>query len=433
MKQYNINYTKFMKGGVLFTTTLDTSKVAASSVDTSKVAASSVDTSKVAAPNVDTSNVDTSKVAAPSVAAPSVAAPDVIISLTADSVFSGQTIDINVNLELTDLLMCGSFSCIYSKVINGGYLRLSKKRNEIEKYKFQYALCNDVSDKRSLFIEKIYEFGRYSTKKLVDGSYQLYYEPIDFLNCLPSITDPNTICTPLENNGYYSIVEECTGGDLFSRIGTFEDINEIKIIIRNILSGLSFIHDKGFLYRDLKTENIVFKNADDISNIKLVDFGDIIFKDRSRISDIPFNKYTTPKEVYTSGHTEKSDIYSVGVILLQLVLEDNPLLEPPLSMEVREDTSALGKRSTDESAITLDDDTIHRDKLLSLGRQLRIRSPTQDIEDSSTILDYNENRIQKEEFKSTELRNLLTGLLDKNPERRFTIEDALRQEWFSGM
>lgn len=62
----------------------------------------------------------------------------------------------------------------------------------------------------------------------------------------------------------------------------FTDI-EASTVISKILSAVEFIHDKGIVHRDLKPgkisfdwlllENILVENEDDLSKIKIIDFG----------------------------------------------------------------------------------------------------------------------------------------------------------------
>lgn len=52
----------------------------------------------------------------------------------------------------------------------------------------------------------------------------------------------------------------------------FTDV-EASQLLKGILEGLQYIHDRNFIHRDLKTENILLKNADDFTSIKIADFG----------------------------------------------------------------------------------------------------------------------------------------------------------------
>jgi serine/threonine protein kinase len=43
--------------------------------------------------------------------------------------------------------------------------------------------------------------------------------------------------------------------------------------MNGILKGLAYIHSRGFIHRDLKPDNIMFEDKDDLNSVKIVDFG----------------------------------------------------------------------------------------------------------------------------------------------------------------
>ncbi|KAG6005458.1 hypothetical protein E4U21_007927 [Claviceps maximensis] len=71
---------------------------------------------------------------------------------------------------------------------------------------------------------------------------------------------PDIICIATRTNDRsYIFTELAAGGDLMSLINRHNGIKEFdcRIIIRQVLRGLSYLHSKGIIHRDLKPENIL--------------------------------------------------------------------------------------------------------------------------------------------------------------------------------
>ncbi|CAK91783.1 unnamed protein product (macronuclear) [Paramecium tetraurelia] len=121
---------------------------------------------------------------------------------------------------------------------------------------------------------------------------------------------------------YYLVSEYCEGGELFQKIKLVSILTEKEIanFMKQILSAVSYCHQKGIVHRDLKPENILFDQKHDQASIKIIDFGasaklQNCEKLQKRIGT-PF--YVAP-EVLDANYDEKSDIWSLGVILYILL------------------------------------------------------------------------------------------------------------------
>ena len=137
-----------------------------------------------------------------------------------------------------------------------------------------------------------------------------------------------------DGDKYYLITEYCKGGDLFDLIKkkrTFSELSASYIMFQ-IFRALIYCHNTHHLvHRDIKPENIVVfrKNnaTDDLYDVKLIDFGiSKIFNKVEKKNDnkiIGSLKYMAP-EVFEGKYDEKCDIWSCGVILYILVMEEYP-------------------------------------------------------------------------------------------------------------
>jgi eukaryotic-like serine/threonine-protein kinase len=104
----------------------------------------------------------------------------------------------------------------------------------------------------------------------------------------------------------------------------------IRIAI-GVLDALEYIHANGVVHRDLKPENIMV-DADD--NIKLIDFGIAGDTAARRLTYANFTAalgtpdYISPEQVKGKRGDGRSDIYSMGVILYEMLTGKLPFTGP---------------------------------------------------------------------------------------------------------
>ncbi|OHT03851.1 Calcium/calmodulin-dependent protein kinase type 1 [Tritrichomonas foetus] len=119
-----------------------------------------------------------------------------------------------------------------------------------------------------------------------------------------------------DDDRIYIIMEFCSGGELFEHILEREHLTEAeaKPMIKEILSGLKFVHSFGIAHRDLKPENLLF--GDD-GEIKISDFGFSRFVDQNGLAQTPCGSpcYAAPEVISGRPYdARKSDIWSTGVV-----------------------------------------------------------------------------------------------------------------------
>ena len=77
-------------------------------------------------------------------------------------------------------------------------------------------------------------------------------------------------------SGIHIVMEYAHGGELFARLtgekGAYSE-REAKLIFAQIASAIEYMHDRHYIHRDLKAENVFFTSASNDLDVKVGDFG----------------------------------------------------------------------------------------------------------------------------------------------------------------
>ncbi|CAG9315296.1 unnamed protein product [Blepharisma stoltei] len=119
----------------------------------------------------------------------------------------------------------------------------------------------------------------------------------------------------------FLVMDFCPGGELFfhlHNLGRFTE-KQAKFYFAEILLGLEYLHNVNVIYRDLKPENILL---DMDGHIKLIDFGlskeSVSNRGRS-YSFCGSPEYMSPEMLKGTGHGREVDFYSLGALLFEML------------------------------------------------------------------------------------------------------------------
>ncbi|KAA6373037.1 MAG: putative Spindle assembly checkpoint kinase [Streblomastix strix] len=141
------------------------------------------------------------------------------------------------------------------------------------------------------------------------------------------------------------LMEFANLGTLFDVIKTQKDIPipMIRVIMRQILEGLCFIHSKNIIHRDIKGGNIMMHSVPGSGKVilKIADFGEVkqisqSSQNQMKVSGRGTPQYMAPELYLGIGIANvKADVWSLGMLLYQMLTHTFPFY--PLSdKEIRQ-------------------------------------------------------------------------------------------------
>lgn len=121
----------------------------------------------------------------------------------------------------------------------------------------------------------------------------------------------------------YLVMEYIAGDNLAERMSRHATI-DCERLARELLGALAHIHAAGIIHRDVKPQNVLI--APD-GSAKLIDFGIALPKDATALTRtgnlLGTARYIAPETMSGQPATERSDLYSCGVVLRDC-MGDNP-------------------------------------------------------------------------------------------------------------
>ena len=265
-------------------------------------------------------------------------------------------------------------------------------------------------------IVAVKSFDKNNSELTGDNMKKILYET-DLMKKLnhPNITK---ILEMFEDEKYFMIIMEyINGGNLFSFVKKRRKLSEktAKFLFRQIILGIKYIHEQNIVHRDIKLENLLI---DLNNNVKICDFGigrKIKSKNQLLHDQCGTLMYMAPEILLSSKEKGYEpfpvDIWSSGISLYIMLSGTLPF-------------NYKNKKNTEE-----DEEEENEEEEESFSNKSKSKKNEEDNFKLQYSIVYKEPK--KIEKISDEARDLLKGLLNKDPKKRLTCEQILNHPWLS--
>lgn len=194
------------------------------------------------------------------------------------------------------------------------------------------------------------------------------------------------------------ITELCRGGDFGELQQQYQRralaVSEVRLLFRDVLLALAYCHDQHVVHRDMKFENCLVDIQPQRWVAKVIDFGLAAIRshgeDNTWMSEQLGTRYWIAPEIINKNvkYGVECDMWAFGVMIYIFLTDEHPCAR---------------------DAFQLPNDVLFH-------KILRDQVRTSPLTQISATPD---------------LRDLLAGLLNKNPDQRMTAAQALNHPWFS--
>ena len=194
------------------------------------------------------------------------------------------------------------------------------------------------------------------------------------IEILSSLDHPNIVtyfCTVEDKKNYYILMEYLSGKNLekiFREDYNKITFNDIKFILYQVFSSLSYIHSKNIVHRDIKPANLICVKNNGKFDLKLIDFGLSVNLDkRGKYPVAGSLAYLSPEGLKEIVHT-KNDMWACGIIFYWFIYGKMPfektsrseLYDAILKEEIEFDENLM-RAHTPKEAVDLCKKLLNRD------------------------------------------------------------------------
>jgi mitogen-activated protein kinase kinase len=249
------------------------------------------------------------------------------------------------------------------------------------------------------------------------------------VSCFGSFLSEPNICICME------FMDKGSFDGIYKKIGAI-DINVVCMVAHSVLEGLTYLYDvHRIIHRDIKPSNILCNSQ---GSIKLSDFGvsgELINSLANTF--VGTSVYMSPERIQGAEYTVKSDIWSLGITLIELAYG-----RPPFSEPLTDDDDDLSDLEDDyPNSFDSGDGTPTHYSFASVKKEERrlSRLKTKGVENQGEVVSLSiielMHRIVSEPSPrlgsqyDEEAQEVVDACLAKDPDERHTFRTLLEYRW----
>lgn len=245
--------------------------------------------------------------------------------LSSDDHLRVLVLSLNPSIRENSKLSIGELSKIYKAYASGSQLITSINQLNIGKKIGKGAFGKIYLVKDWTLTGEVYAMKMISFSNISDFKLRFITNEIEIY---PKLSHPN-IAKYYGHFGpskrIYILLEYVSRGNMYEMIALrgkgLEEKKAAKYIYQ-VLKAIKYLHSLNIAHRDIKPENVLISLGD---NVKLVDFGYAIEMKHGHSTDVVGTLDYLPPEM-VKGHTHglSADIWSIGVLIYELVIGISP-------------------------------------------------------------------------------------------------------------
>ncbi len=244
------------------------------------------------------------------------------------------------------------------------------------RYHFQRVINHGAFGQVKLYSDRIFSGTEYAIKciskmRVKQNKINQIKSEIEILSQLDHPNIVTYFCTVEDNKNYYLLMEYLSGKDLdkiFREDYNKITFNDIRFILYQVFSALSYIHSKNIVHRDIKPANIICAKNNGKFDLKLIDFGlSVNLEKRGKHNVAGSLAYLAPEGLKEIIHV-KNDMWACGVIFYWFIYGKMPfekksrseLYDAILKEEIEYDENLM-RAHTPKEAVDLCQQLLMRD------------------------------------------------------------------------